>query len=80
MAEQTYGRMARTRALMTKTERQYIARSVEVSDSKRYQAISRVRDRLESLEADVETLEEHHPDLLADVREVICEEEVTSDE
>lgn len=67
--------MARTRALMTDTERQYIARDVDVTDSKRYQAISRVRDRFEELEQDVETLEEHHPDLLEELREVVCEEQ-----
>jgi hypothetical protein len=66
--------MARTRALMTETDRDQIAREGDVSDSQHYQAISRVRDRLDELERDIEVLEEHHPQLLAEVREVVCED------
>ena len=75
MAGSIPGQMARTRALMTDTERQYIARETEVSENKRYQAIARVRDRLESLDDDIDVLEEHHPELLAEVREVVCDGE-----
>ena len=75
MAGQMSGQMARTRALMTDTEREYIARDVEVSENKRYQAIARVRDRFEKLEQDVEALEEHHPGLLEELREVVCDGE-----
>ena len=74
MAGSISGQMARTRALMTDTERQYIARETDVSENKRYQAIARVRDRLESLDDDIDVLEEHHPELLAEVREVVCDE------
>lgn len=74
MAERIAGQMARTRALMTDTERQYIGREVEVSENKRYQAIARVRDRLERLEQDVDTLKESHPELFNEVREVVCDE------
>ena len=67
--------MARTRALMTETERQRIAGKEDVEDVKRYQAISRVRNRIqEELVTDVELLAEHHPDLLAELREVVCED------
>lgn len=72
--------MARTRALMTETERQYVAGETDVSDSKRYQAISRIRDRFEALEADVETLEEHHADLLEEIREIVCEDGPATEE
>jgi hypothetical protein len=74
MAGEMSGQMARTRALMTDTERQYIAREVDVSENKRYQAIARVRNRLEKLEQDVDALEESHPGLLEEVREVVCSE------
>lgn len=72
--------MARTRALMTETEREYIAGEVEVSDTKRYQAISRVRDRFESLEKDIDTLDEHHENLLAELRDIVCEEGAGAEE
>ena len=65
--------MAKTRALLTETEREQIAG--EHGDSRKYQATSRVRGRIqEELERDVEVLEEHHPELLEELREVVCEE------
>lgn len=57
--------MARTRALMPETEAEYIARNADATENQRYQAIARVWDRLEALERDIETLETHHPGLLA---------------
>jgi hypothetical protein len=63
--------MARTRAIITETERKYISREVRVSENKRYQAISRVRDRLEELRLDVSLLEKHHPQLLSELREIV---------
>ena len=74
MAGTTTAHMARTRALMTQTDREYIAHEDDVDENKRYQAISRVRDRFDELEKDVEVLEEHHPELLEELRDVVCEE------
>jgi len=60
--------MARTRALMTDTERQRITGEENVEDRKRYQAISEVRNRIhDELVEDVEALAEHHPELLQDL-------------
>jgi len=65
--------MAKSRALLTETEREQIAG--EHGDNRRYQATSRVRRRInEELIDDVELLEENHPDLLDELREVVCEE------
>jgi hypothetical protein len=67
--------MAKTRALMTDTERERIAGVEDVEDIKKYQAISRVRRRIEDeLTEDIEILEEHHKGLLDELREVVCEE------
>jgi len=66
--------MGRYRAIMTDTDREYIAAGEEVDPHRRYQAISRVRSRInEELKTDVEVLEEHHPELLEELREVVCE-------
>ncbi|WP_114576339.1 hypothetical protein [Saliphagus sp. LR7] len=67
--------MARTRALITETERQYISGEKDPGpdENKRYQAISRVRDRFDELETDVEVLETHHPELLEELKDVVCE-------
>lgn len=74
MGDRTYGQMARTRALMTETERQYIAEEVDIEENKKYQAIARVRDRLDSLEEDINILEEHHPELLSEVQNLVCKD------
>lgn len=66
--------MARTRALMTETERQYIAEEVDIEENKKYQAIARVRDRLDCLEEDIAVLQEHHPELLSEIQYLVCEE------
>ncbi|WP_415488551.1 hypothetical protein [Candidatus Hikarchaeum yamanae] len=71
--------MARTRAIITETERKYISREIRVSENKRYQAISRVRDRLEELRVDVSLLEMYHPQLLSELREVVYETEIEED-
>ena len=64
--------MAKTRALLTETEREQI--SGEHGDDRRYQATSRVRRRIaDELTEDIAVLQEHHPDLLDEVREVVCE-------
>lgn len=66
--------MARTRALLTERDRELIAN--EESENRRYQAISEIRSRInEELTTDVELLEENHPELLEELREIVCEED-----
>ena len=62
------------RAIMTTTDRERITGEANVSDEKRYQAIHRVRSRIEELETDVEVLAEHHPELLEELQKVVCDE------
>ena len=69
--------MAKTRALLTETDRKQI--EGEHGDNRKYQAVSRVRSRIEDeLPTDVEVLEKHHPQLLEELRAVVCEPEETS--
>jgi hypothetical protein len=66
--------MARSRGLITFTERERIAGTDDVSDAKKYQAVSRVRRRInEELAEEVELLEEHNPELLEELHEVVCD-------
>lgn len=70
--------MAR-RALLTDRERELIEGGDSVDEDLRYQAISRVRRKIESeLTTDVAVLRENHPDLYAELREVVCEPESIS--
>ncbi|RBI58651.1 hypothetical protein DMJ13_26260 [halophilic archaeon] len=67
--------MARRRALLTDRERELIQGEGEVDENYRYQAISRVRNKIQDeLTTDVEILKEHHPTLFNELRETVCEE------
>ena len=64
--------MAR-RALLTDRERELIEGGDNVDEDLRYQAISRVRRKIDDeLTTDVEVLRENHPDLYEELREVVC--------
>jgi hypothetical protein len=65
--------MSQGRGLLTESEREAIAGGA--SDSYRYKTRSFFRDRLIELEKDVQILREHDPELLEEVREVVCDEE-----
>ncbi len=65
--------MAKTRALLTETEREQIAG--EHGEERRYQATSRARRRLiEELPQDIKILQKHHPELLEELRDAVCQE------
>ena len=72
--------MGRYRALLTEHDRAILRGERDVSDDKRYQSVSRVRNRMEALGEDLELLAEHRPDLIEelqnrhDVRRHICED------
>lgn len=66
--------MARTRALLTDRDRELIAGIDVDNENRRYHAISEVRTRIQDeLAEDVAVLEEHHPELLGELREIVCE-------
>jgi|JXWS01.1.fsa_nt_gb hypothetical protein len=66
--------MARRRAMLTDTERELLDGD-EKSD-RYYQAVSRIRRKInEELTEDIRLLQENHPELLEELREVVCDEE-----
>nr|WP_247729548.1 hypothetical protein [Halovivax limisalsi] len=72
--------MGRYRAIMTDTDREYISGEGDPSESQRLQSISRVRSRInEELARDIEVLEEHHPELLNELCDVVCKERLADD-
>jgi hypothetical protein len=74
MSGQSQEPMGRYRALMTDTDRGYISGSEEASDSQRHQAVYRVRSRItDELPQEIEILKQHRPDLLEELRDVVCE-------
>lgn len=67
--------MGRYRAIMTETDREHISKKSEPSQDQKDQAVYRVRQRIEEeLPKDIEVLREHRPDVLEELREVVCEE------
>jgi len=64
--------MGKYRAVMTTTDRERITGEADVSDEKRYQAIHRVRSRIEELEQDAKILETHHPELHDELYDAVC--------
>ena len=68
--------MGRYRAVMTETDREYISRQGDATEHQRQQSVTRVRNRIsEELPQDIEILREHRPDLLEELRDVVCDEE-----
>lgn len=64
--------MATGRALCTDTEREYL--EGKHGEQRRYEAISRIRARIDGpLSDDLTHLEEHAPDLANELRSVVCE-------
>lgn len=63
--------MAKQRAILTETEREQLAD--EHGAQRRYEATARVRRRVDDeLTRDVEVLEENHPELLDEIRAIVC--------
>jgi len=64
--------MARRRALLTDTERELL--SSEDKSDRYYQAVSRVRTKInEELSEDIQIIEEHNPELIEELRGVVCD-------
>lgn len=64
----------RRRALLTDRERELLASDDEDEREYRYQAASRIRNKIEEeLTDDIGILEKHHPELLEELREVVCD-------
>jgi len=64
--------MSEGRGLLTDRERE--ALQGEDTDNYRYKTRTYVKRRLEKLEADVSVLENHEPDLLEELRAVVCDD------
>lgn len=68
--------MGRYRAIMTDTDRVHITGESDPKQHQQDQAVYRVRKRItEELPKDIEVLREERPDVLEELREVVCEGE-----
>ena len=62
------------RSLLTEREREILSGKADVSDNYRYKVESTARQRARRMAPDVDVLREHHPEILAELREVVCED------
>lgn len=62
------------RAILTEREKEILTGDADVSDSYYYRVVSRVRDKIECLENDLEVLDGHHSGLATELREIVCGE------
>jgi len=68
--------MGRYRAIMTETDREHISGESDPTQQQKDQAVYRVRQRIsEELPHDIQVLKEHRPDVLEELRAVVCEED-----
>ena len=73
MEEDRPNEMGRYRAILTETDRNHITGESNPSQRQKDQAVYRVRQRIsEELPHDIEVLEEHRPDVLEELRMVVC--------
>jgi hypothetical protein len=71
--EQDSANMGRRRAILTDRERELLKSDSEDEREYRYQAASRIRNKIQDeLEKDVRILEDNHAELLEELRDVVC--------
>lgn len=76
-AEATANLMAEDgrRSILTEREKEILAGEADVTEKYYYVVVSRVRNKIEGIEEDMEFLDDHHGDLGDELREVVCGEE-----
>jgi hypothetical protein len=72
-------RTTHRRALLTDREREIIAGENVDDESRRHQAVSRIRRKIQDeLPRDMETLQNNHPQLFAELQEVVDDDDIPS--
>jgi len=61
------------RAILTEREKEILRGDADVSEKYYYRVITRVRKKIEALEADLQLLDEHHDSLGDEMRDVVCD-------
>jgi len=62
------------RAILTDREKEILRGEADVSEKYYYRVITRVRQKIEMLEEDLELLDEAHDTLGDEMRDVVCDE------
>jgi hypothetical protein len=62
------------RGLLTDREREIIKGEADVSDDYRYRVASRIRNKIQRVDEDVDILETHREDLLEELQDAVCDD------
>jgi hypothetical protein len=62
------------RGLLTEREQEILTGDADVTENYRYRVVSRVRSKIDAVDSDMAVLAEHRPDLLDELREVVCDD------
>ena len=63
------------RSILTEREREILAGEADVTEKYFYTVVSRVRNKIEGLEDELEFLDEHYEKLGQEMREVVCDDD-----
>lgn len=63
------------RAILTSREQEILNGEADVSDSYYYRVVSRVREKIERLGHDLETLDDNYPKLASELRDTVCDDD-----
>ena len=62
------------RAILTDREREILSGEADVSEKYYYRVVTRVRQKINEIEADLALLDEHHDTLGDELREIVCDD------
>jgi 3-deoxy-D-manno-octulosonate 8-phosphate phosphatase KdsC-like HAD superfamily phosphatase len=62
------------RAILTDREMEILRGEADVSEKYYYRVVTRVRQKIEQLEEDLEVLDENHDTLGDELRDIVCDE------
>jgi hypothetical protein len=60
------------RAILTEREKEILSGEADVDEKYYYRVVTRVRQKVEQLEADLDVLDEHHDSLGDELRDIVC--------
>ena len=67
------------RAILTEREKEILRGEADVSEKYYYRVVTRVRQKVEQLEEDLEVLDENHDTLGDELREIVCDDVTEGD-
>lgn len=65
------------RAILTEREKEILSGEANVDEKYYYRVVTRVRQKVEQLEGDLDVLDEYHDSLGDELRDIVCDDSET---